>query len=64
MGFFEGLIALAEGGDVQAEFVEMSWRGDRQTIIGFTWQPAAALRPARPRARAAGAGVVVRPRDL
>ena len=45
MGFFEGLIALADGGDVHGEFLESSWRGDRQTIIGFTWQPAAGLQP-------------------
>lgn len=60
MGFFEGLIALAEGGDVQAEFVEMSWRGDRQTIIGFSWQPGTALRPARPRVRTREIGAILR----
>ena len=51
MGFFEGLIALAEGVDVHAEFLETSWRGDRQTILGFRWQPAAALRVDATRAR-------------
>ena len=44
MGFFEGLIGLADGSDVSGEFLESSWRGDRQTIIGFTWQPATALK--------------------
>jgi hypothetical protein len=42
MGFFEGLIGLAEGTDVSGEFLESSWRGDRQTIIGFSWHPAIA----------------------
>ncbi len=44
MGFFEGLIGLSEGSDVSGEFLESSWRGDRQTIIGFTWHPATALK--------------------
>ena len=62
MGFFEGLIALADGGDVQAEFLETSWRGDRQTIIGFSWQPAAAVQPAlRPRMRARANGAILSP---
>jgi hypothetical protein len=62
LGFFEGLIALAEGGDVHGEFLESSWRGDRQTIIGFSWQPAAALQPdARPRVRARGNGAILSP---
>ena len=53
MGFFEGLIGLAEGGDVHGEFLETSWRGDRQTIIGFSWQPASTVQRGRP---PAGAG--------
>jgi hypothetical protein len=62
MGFFEGLIALAEGGDVHGEFLESSWRGDRQTIIGFAWQPAAALQPgARPRVRPRENGAILSP---
>jgi len=62
MGFFEGLIALAGGGDVHGEFLEMSWRGDRQTIIGFAWQPAAAVQPsARPRVRGRGNGAILSP---
>ena len=62
MGFFEGLIALAEGGDVHGEFLETSWRGDRQTIIGFSWQPSAAVQPARrPRMRARENGVILSP---
>jgi hypothetical protein len=44
MGFFEGLIGLADAADVSGEFLESSWRGDRQTIIGFSWQPATALK--------------------
>jgi hypothetical protein len=62
MGFFEGLITLAGGGDVHGEFLEMSWRGDRQTIIGFAWQPAAAVQPGvRPRVRARGNGAILSP---
>ena len=62
MGFFESLIALAGGGDVHGEFLEMSWRGDRQTIIGFAWQPAAAVQPsARPRVRGRGNGAILSP---
>ena len=62
LGFFEGLIALAEGGDVHGEFLESSWRGDRQTIIGFSWQPAAALQPAgRTRMRAGENGAILSP---
>jgi hypothetical protein len=62
MGFFEGLIALAEGGDVHGEFLETSWRGDRQTIIGLTWTPAPAVQPAvRPRVRARENGAILSP---
>jgi hypothetical protein len=56
MGFFEGLVGLAGGRDVHAEFIESSWRGDRQTIIGFSWQQPAAAQPLpRPRPRASSA---------
>jgi hypothetical protein len=55
MGFFEGLIGLAGGRDVHAEFIESSWRGDRQTIVGFTWQPAAAQSVPRSRSRSSSA---------
>ena len=62
MGFFEGLIALADGGDVRGEFLETSWRGDRQTIIGFSWEPTAAVQPAvRPRMRPRGNGAILSP---
>jgi hypothetical protein len=62
LGFFEGLIALAEGGDVHGEFLETSWRGDRQTIIGFSWQPTAVVQPAlRPRMRTRENGVILSP---
>ncbi len=60
MGFFESLIALAAGGDVLGEFLESSWRGDRQTIIGFSWPPAAAVQPA-PRMRGRGNGAILSP---
>jgi hypothetical protein len=62
MGFFEGLIELAEGKQVQGEFLETSWRGDRQTIIGLSWQPAAAVQPSvSPRMRARGNGAILSP---
>ncbi len=62
MGFFEGLIELAQGGDVQGEFLESSWRGDRQTIMGFTWQPAAVVQPGpRSRMRARENGAILSP---
>lgn len=62
IGFFEGLIALADGGDVRGEFLESSWRGDRQTIIGFSWEPAPAVQAApRPRMRAKENGAILPP---
>jgi hypothetical protein len=62
MGFFEGLIALAEGGDVRAEFLETSWRGDRQTIVGFSWQPSPSVQAAvRPRVRPRENGAILSP---
>jgi hypothetical protein len=62
MGFFEGLIGLAKGGEVHGEFLETSWRGDRQTIIGFSWQPSATVQaPVRPRVRARENGVILSP---
>jgi hypothetical protein len=65
MGFFEGLIGLAEGSDVSGEFLESSWRGDRQTIIGFSWHPAPALKsPVRPRVRARENGAILFPPEL
>lgn len=60
MGFFEGLISLADGGDVRSEFLESSWRGDRQTIIGFSWQPAP-MTTVRPRMRGASADATLPP---
>lgn len=61
MGFFEGLIALADGRDVQGEFLESSWRGDRQTIVGFSWLPAAARPAVRPRMRVRENGAILSP---
>ena len=61
MGFFEGLIALASGGNVQGEFLETSWRGDRQTIVGFTWQTASAVQGVRPRMRPRENGAILSP---
>jgi hypothetical protein len=61
MGFFEGLVALATGGDVQGEFLETSWRGDRQTIIGLSWPPAAAAPVVRPGVRAGKNGAILSP---
>ena len=60
MGFFEGLIAHAGGVDVRGEFLETSWRGDRQTIVGLSWQPSPAVQPGvRPRMRASAIGVIL-----
>lgn len=64
MGFFEGLVELADGADVRAEFLECSWRGDRQTIVGLSWQPAAAIEAGtRPRVRRPANGAILPPSD-
>jgi hypothetical protein len=39
MGFLEGLVDLADGDQVRAEFLESSWRGDPRTVISLTWAP-------------------------
>ena len=62
MGFLEGLLEMAEAADVHAEFLESSWRGDRQTIIGIAWRPAASLQaPSRARMRPAANGAILPP---
>ncbi len=61
MGFFEGLIGLSEASDIRAEFLETSWRGDRQTIIGFGWRPTTGARPARTRSRSVESGATLSP---
>ena len=64
MGFFEGLIGIAGGRSVHAEFLESSWRGDRQTVVGFGWQPPAAETTARPRVRGAANGAILPPPEV
>jgi hypothetical protein len=41
MGFFEGLVALAGGRDVAAEFLASSWQGDQATTLLLAWRPRA-----------------------
>lgn len=64
MGFLEGLLERAEAPDVHAEFVESSWRGDRQTIIGLAWRPSESLQASpHARVRTAGNGAILLPPD-
>jgi hypothetical protein len=37
MGFCEGVIALAGGSGIEAQFYERSWRGDARTLIDLQW---------------------------
>lgn len=39
VGFFEGLLRLAEARDVRSTFREKSWAGAPRTRVEFTWQP-------------------------
>jgi hypothetical protein len=39
MGFFEGLVELAGGREVQASFPERSWAGDARTVLRLAWKP-------------------------
>lgn len=41
LGFFEGLVELADGRCVEASFSERSWQGDAQTTLRLTWEPPA-----------------------
>jgi hypothetical protein len=38
MGFFERLLELAGGLDIDAAFTERSWAGDRRTLLLLTWE--------------------------
>lgn len=38
LGFFEGLVELAEGDSVEASFCERSWRGDPRTVLRLSWR--------------------------
>ena len=40
MGFFEGLVELADGVEIQAAFTECSWRGETGTVLSLSWQAA------------------------
>lgn len=37
MGFFEGLIELADGSAIQPSFLERSWAGDSRTVLRLAW---------------------------
>jgi hypothetical protein len=37
MGFFEGLIELADGASIQASFLERRWAGDPRTVLRLVW---------------------------
>jgi hypothetical protein len=39
MGFFEGLLQLANARDIQAVFKEKSWAGDPVTLLEIRWKP-------------------------
>jgi hypothetical protein len=45
MGFFEGLVQLAGGRDVQGRFDVRSWRGDAATVLVVKWSPPALRSP-------------------
>lgn len=36
-GFFEGLIELADGCDIESEFAECSWNGASRTLLRLGW---------------------------
>ena len=40
MGFFEGLLELAEAKNITAQFRERSWAGDPRTRLVLTWSHA------------------------
>lgn len=42
MGFFEGLVELADGRSVEASFTERTWLGDPRTVLRLTWELPAA----------------------
>lgn len=42
LGFFEGLVELADGRSVEASFSERSWRGDTRTVLRVAWDLPAA----------------------
>lgn len=45
MGFFEGLVQLAGGRDVQGRFDARSWCGDAATALVVKWSPPASRSP-------------------
>jgi hypothetical protein len=53
LGFFEGLVELADGISIEASLTERSWQGDARTVLSLSWQsPDAATGDAhRPPAR-------------
>jgi hypothetical protein len=45
MGFFEGLVELAGGRKIHADFRERSWDGDPRTRLELKWTPPLAGKP-------------------
>jgi uncharacterized protein (TIGR02265 family) len=41
MGFFEGMLELAGGRNVDARFAQRSWAGDARTVLVVRWAPPA-----------------------
>lgn len=39
MGFFEGLLELAQARNIRAEFREHAWAGAPTTVLAMSWQP-------------------------
>jgi hypothetical protein len=38
LGFFEGLVELADGVSIKASLTERSWHGDARTVLSLSWQ--------------------------
>jgi hypothetical protein len=39
MGFCEGVVSLAGGGNARAQFKQRAWAGDAKTLIDLEWDP-------------------------
>lgn len=44
MGFFEGLLEVANATDVRAPFTARSWSGDPMTRLALEWTPPSRVR--------------------
>jgi hypothetical protein len=38
MGFCEGLLALADANDVEADFTARAWEGAPKTVLSLRWK--------------------------